>query len=145
MPRFITGARNKTHKGFIERWEETRIKSVAATTTTFRDPNLVYVPYNPVSEGLSFWHRSVIILVCIRHADEKVREALESRVQEDIMSYYGSLVSGINWIVVGQSLQARLVGGKSANPHAPVLYSLDGGPPMSPMDYFRSLQWQTFR
>jgi hypothetical protein len=146
MPRFIPGARSKTHKGFVERWGDTRITTSAATTTTFRDPNLVYVPYQPVREGLSFWHKSVIILVCIRHEDEKVREALESRVQEDIASYYGSLVPGINWIVVGQSIGARLFGAKSAkNPHAPVLYRLDRGPPMAPTDYFHSLQWQTFR
>jgi hypothetical protein len=85
MPRFITGARSRTHKGFVERWGDTRITTSAATTTTFRDPNLVYVPYEPVREGLSFWHKSVITLVCIRHEDEKVREALESRVQEDIV------------------------------------------------------------
>ena len=132
MPRFITGARSKTHKGFIERWGETRIVTVAAAKT-LRDPDLIYVPYEPVRKGLSFWHKSVITLVCAIDADEAVRKGFESRVQEDIMCYYGPVVPGIHWIVAGGS---RLVGARSANPHAPVHYSLEGGPPMPGMTTF---------
>jgi hypothetical protein len=53
------------------------------------------------------------------------------------MSYYGSLVPGIHGIVAGQS---RLVGKGHAKPHAPALYSSDGGPPMAPVDYCKSLE-----